>query len=71
MRRQAKDSEYLWSQFQIINRKAFSNWQHVYSASDANIESHLVRSGSARGEPRFSHDQATCLALLALSAESS
>ncbi len=71
MRRQAKDSEYLCTQFQIINQKPISNWQNVYSASDNNIASHLVRSCSARGEPRFSHDQATCLALLALSAESS
>jgi len=49
----------------------FSTKHSVYSTPEPLLlikagASHLARSHSARGEPRFSHDRTTCLALLIL-----
>jgi len=49
----------------------FSILHTVYSTPEAIIASHLARSPSARGRPRFSGDRATCLAITTLGAESS
>ena len=51
--------------------RSFLFLQSVYSPSDENIASHLARSSSARGGPRFSLDLATCFALFPLNGESS
>ena len=50
--------------------------QSVYSTPGAPLlikqgASHLTRSPSARGKPRFLGDQVTCFALLTLEVESS
>ena len=49
----------------------FSILHTVYSTPEAIIASHLTRSPSSRGRPRFSGDRATCLAIMTLDAESS